>query len=78
MKAISEFAKEAMELPAVQRLTLARMLIELSDEDRDYSPEVDVAWDAEISRRMEAVKTGAAKSRSFDEVFAALDRRFPS
>jgi len=78
MKAISEFAKEAMELPAVQRLTLARMLIELSDEDRDYSPEVDVAWYAEISRRMEAVKTGAAKSRSFDEVFAALDRRFPS
>lgn len=78
MKAISEFAKEAMELPPVQRLTLARMLIELSDEDRDYSPAVEAAWDLEINRRMEAVKAGTAQSRSFDQVFADLDRRFPS
>jgi hypothetical protein len=78
MKAISEFAKEAMELPLVQRLTLARMLIELSDEDRDYSPDVEAAWDLEINRRMEAVKAGTAQSRSFDQVFADLDRRFPS
>lgn len=78
MKAISEFAKEAMELPPVQRLTLARMLIELSDEDPDYSPDVEAAWDLEINRRMEAVKAGTAQSRSFDEVFADLDRRFPS
>ena len=78
MKAISEFAKEAMELPPVQRLTLARMLIELSDEDRDYSPDVEAAWDLEINRRMEAVKAGTARSRSFDQVFADLDRRFPS
>ena len=78
MKAISEFAKEAMELPPVQRLTLARMLIELSDEDRDYSPDVEAAWDLEINLRMEAVKAGTAQSRSFDQVFADLDRRFPS
>jgi putative addiction module component (TIGR02574 family) len=78
MKAISEFAKEAMELPPAQRLTLARMLIDSSEDDRDFSPEAQAAWDAEISRRMEAVKAGAAQSRGFDEVFADLDRRFPS
>jgi Putative addiction module component len=78
MKAISELAKEAMQLPSVQRLTLARVLIELSDEERDYSPDVDVAWDAVISGRMEAVRGGTARSRNMNEVFADLDRRFPS
>jgi hypothetical protein len=33
MKAISEVAKDAMELPPVQRLTLARILLDLSQED---------------------------------------------
>jgi putative addiction module component (TIGR02574 family) len=78
MKAISEFAREAMELPSEQRLVLARMLIESSDDERDYSSDLELAWDAEISRRMEAVKAGTARSRSLDEVLADLDRRFPS
>lgn len=78
MKAIAEFAKEAMELPPVQRLTLARLLIESSEGNRDFSPEAEAAWDAEIGRRVEAVKAGAAQSRTASEVFADLDRRFPS
>jgi putative addiction module component (TIGR02574 family) len=78
MKAISELAKDALELPPVQRLTLARILLDLSDESQDFSPEVEAAWEKEICRRMEEVKAGRARSDSFDKVFARLDRRFPA
>lgn len=75
MKAIAELAKDALELPRSERLTLARILLDLSEEERDYSPEVEAAWEQEICRRMEEVKTGTAQSSGFEEVFARLDRR---
>ena len=78
MKAISELAKDALELPPVQRLTLARILLDLSDERQDFSPEVEAAWEKEICRRMEKVKSGRARSAGFDEMFARLDRQFPT
>lgn len=78
MKAISELAKDALELPPFQRLTLARILLDLSDESGDFSPEVEAAWETEICRRMEDVKSGRARSDGFNEVFARLDRRFPA
>ena len=78
MKAISELAKDALELPPVQRLALARILLDLSEEDPDYSPDIEAAWEKEICRRMEEVKTGRARSSEFEEAFARLDRRFPT
>ena len=76
MKMISEIAKDALELSVAQRLTLARILLDLSEKDQDFSPNIDVAWDEEISRRMKAVEAGTARSRSSDDVFADLERRF--
>jgi hypothetical protein len=76
MKAIAELAKDALELPPVQRLTLARILLDLTEADGDFSPQVEAAWDEEICRRMQTVRAGTARSRSFDQVFADLDRRF--
>jgi putative addiction module component (TIGR02574 family) len=78
MKAIAELAKDALELPPVQRLTLARILLDLSDESGDFSPEIEAAWETEICRRMEEVKAGRAHSSGFDQVFARLDQRFPT
>ena len=78
MKLISELAKDALELPSNQRMTLARILLELSEDDQEFSPQVEAAWEDEICRRMKAVETGAATARSLEEVFADLDRRFPS
>jgi hypothetical protein len=77
MKALAEIAKDALELPPVQRLTLARVLLDLTEENSDFSPEAEAAWEEEICSRIEAVKAGAARSRPFDEVFADLDRRYP-
>ena len=78
MKAIAELAKDALELPPVQRLTLARILLDLTEDDGDFSPQVEAAWDEEICRRMQTVRAGTARSRSFGQVFADLDRRFPT
>ena len=76
MKVLSDFAKEALDLPPAQRRTLARILLDLSEDDQDFSPDVETAWEEEICRRMKSVITGTARSRSYDEVFADLDRRF--
>ena len=76
MKVFSDIAKEALELPPVQRRTLARMLLDHSEDDQDFSPEVATAWEDEICRRMDTVKTGVARSKSCAAVFADLDRRF--
>jgi len=76
MNAIVTIAKEALELPPSQRLTLARILLDLSEENQDFSPEVEAAWEQEIERRMSAVKRGEAGHDSFDVAFARLDERF--
>jgi len=75
MKALSEVANDALELAPAQRRTLARILLELSEEDQDFSPEVEAAWDNEIALRMEAIKAGTARHSSFADVFARLDQR---
>jgi hypothetical protein len=78
MRAISELTREALELPSAQRLTLARILLDLSDESLDFSPDIENAWEKEICLRIEEVKAGRAHFDGFDEVFARLDRQFPA
>lgn len=78
MRAISDLAKDALELPSRQRLVLARILLELSDESQDFSSEAEDAWEAEIFDRIKAVEAGTAETRPMKAVFADLDRRFPS
>jgi len=75
---LSDIAKDALELSPAQRLILARILLDLSESDQDFSPEVEAAWEQEIGRRLETIKAGNAQSKSFDRVFAELDGRFPS
>jgi hypothetical protein len=77
MKALAEIAKEAMELSPVERLTLARILLDLSESTADFSPDAEAAWEQEICCRIEAVKTGTARSKPCDQVFGELDRRYP-
>ena len=76
MKVLSDLAKEALDLPVAQRRTLASILLDLSEDEQDFSPSAEAAWEEEICRRMKSVTTGAARSRNAEEVFADLDRRF--
>jgi hypothetical protein len=75
-KALSEIARDALNLPVAERRALARMLLDVSENDRDFSPEVDAAWEKEIMRRLAAVNAGTAASRPASDVFADLNRRF--
>ena len=72
MKGLSDIAKDALDLSPGQRRILARILLDLSEDDQDFSPAVEAAWEAEICRRMKSVTTGIARSRSVDQVFSDL------
>ena len=78
MKVIAEIARDCMDLPSVQRLKLARILLDVSEPDQDFSPEVETAWEEEIAARVAAVINGTAKSSPLAEVFAQLDHLYPA
>jgi len=48
MKAISEIARDALELPSHQRLTLVRLLLECSDAEVGVDQDAVDAWETEI------------------------------
>jgi hypothetical protein len=75
MKAIAEITRECLDLPSSQRLKLARILLDVSEPDRDFSPEVETAWDEEIGACMTAVINGTARTRPIAEVLQDLDQR---
>ncbi len=78
MKLISEITRDCLELPPGQRLKLARILMDVSEPEQDFSPDVQAAWDDEISARVEAVKNGTARSRPIADLFAQLDQLYPA
>lgn len=77
MKALAEIARDAQELPPEDRAKLASYLLDTLDADPVMDPEIEAAWDEEIARRMKAWEAGNVKTRTADEVFADLDKRFP-
>jgi len=77
MKALADVTKDAMELPCIQRLTLARILLDVSEVGDNPDPTVEEAWEQEIDRRIASIHDGSAKYKGTAEVFAELDRRFP-
>ena len=60
---------EARRLPRDERARLAEALISSLDEEA----EVERAWDVEIRRRVDELRSGAVEGISADEVFAELD-----
>ena len=70
---LEDVAREAIELPRHQRLSLARLLIDLDDPGSDA--DVEVAWDVEIQARVRAVQEGRVEGIPYEEVLARVDRR---
>jgi putative addiction module component (TIGR02574 family) len=70
---LEDVAREAIGLPRHQRLSLARLLIELDDPGSDA--DVDAAWDVEIQARVRAVQEGRVEGIPYEEVLARVDRR---
>ena len=72
-KALEEVTREAIQLPRHQRLTLARLLIELDDPGCDA--DIEGAWDAEIRARVRAVEEGRVEGIPYEQVLARVDQR---
>ena len=54
-----EMLKNAIKMPATDRAFIAERLIRSLDEHVD--PDVDAAWEAEIGRRLDEIRSGKVK-----------------
>lgn len=70
---LSELKKKASQLPEEERAELALSLIESLDGSAD--PDVEVAWQLEIERRVRQVEQGDVELIPAEEVFARVRRR---
>ncbi len=71
---VDRFKVELARLSADERAELARFLIESLDEGADADAEA--AWDAELDRRIEEIRSGQANGESAESVFAALRAKY--
>jgi putative addiction module component (TIGR02574 family) len=77
-KTLSEVTRDAAELPASERLKLARILLDLSETETESPHEVQAAWDDEIERRLQELRSGNAKGIPLDEVKKKIEATFGS
>jgi putative addiction module component (TIGR02574 family) len=76
MTALGEKLKsELSQLPIEDRAELASFLIESLDEGAD--PDGEDAWDTELARRADEIRTGKVQGIPVEKVLAELRTRFP-
>jgi putative addiction module component (TIGR02574 family) len=69
---LAELSKKAQELLPEERAQLAQELLESVDQEAD--PDVQAAWEAEISSRIGAYERGEAKLIPAEDVFEEARR----
>lgn len=77
-KTLSELARDASELPAPERLKLARILLDLSESETPPTADAQAAWDDEIERRLQELRSGAVRGVPLDEVKRKIEAGFRS
>ncbi len=65
-----EWKTELSRLPTKERAELARFLIDSLDRQTDA--DADEAWEAELSRRAEGIRSGKAQGKPVDEAMTEL------
>ncbi len=70
---LDEIEAAAARLSAVEREELVQRLIE---SENPADPEVEAAWDDEIARRLEEVRSGKVQCLDGDEVMREMRERF--
>jgi putative addiction module component (TIGR02574 family) len=70
-KTLTEVTRDAADLPAGERLKLARILLDLSEAAVDDPDDVQSVWDQEIERRLEDLRSGKVKGVPLEEVKAS-------
>jgi putative addiction module component (TIGR02574 family) len=71
---LKKIANDALLLPIQQRAALAHILI--SSLDDDSQQEVEHAWEVELEKRINDIRSGKVKGISAAEVFAKLREKY--
>ena len=74
MSTVQKIRSEVMELSASERASLAHDLILSLDDPSDF--ELSHVQEAEIGRRLNAVREGTATGRPADKVFADIKAKY--
>ncbi len=77
-KTLSQVAQDASELPASDRLKLARLMLDLTDLESASPDQVQSEWDEEIQRRLEELCSGQVTAVPLEEVKKRIEARFRS
>jgi putative addiction module component (TIGR02574 family) len=77
-KTLAEVTCDAADLPAPERLKLARILLDLSEPATESPYDVQNAWDQEIERRLQELRSGKVKGVPLEEVKAKIEARLAS
>lgn len=73
---VEELSQKALTLNAEDRARLAEDLLASLDGDSESAMEVEAAWEGEIRRRVDEVKTGTAKLIPAEDVYAETRRAY--
>jgi len=77
-KILSEVAQDAAELSALDRLKLARLMLELADTEAGCRDELQAEWDAEIETRLQELRSGRVVAVPLETVKKRIEARFRS
>ena len=77
-KTLIEVTRDAAALPELDRLKLARILLDLSESSAIPSEDAEAAWDDEITRRLLELRTGEVKGVPLAEVKRRIEAGFGS
>jgi putative addiction module component (TIGR02574 family) len=77
-KTLTEVTRDAADLPPPERLKLARILLDLSEAATESPEDVQNAWDQEIERRLQELRSGKVKGVPLEEVKAKIEARLLS
>ena len=74
-QAVEQLKAQLGHLSAEERAELAHfLLVSLEPEDGDG---VDAAWEAEVARRVEEIRSGRAVGKPAEQLFAELHEQYP-
>jgi len=65
---------ELSQLSTKERAELAYFLIHSLDEEVDYG--MEIAWDVELTRRMQEINIGVASGKPSNQVFVELREKY--
>lgn len=77
-KTLIEVTRDAAALPEVERLKLARILLDISESSAIPSEDAEAAWDEEITRRLRELRTGEVKGVPLADVKQRIEAGFVS